>query len=426
MLLLRNIRIIDTHSSFNGQEKDILIENGSILSIKEAFSIVIENQNIAIMEGGCVSPGWVDMQVHLSEPGYEWKETLVQTAAAAVKGGFTTIVAYPCTNPVLDNAQTLRFCKEKAKDLPIEVLFTGALTQGTEGKDYADLYEMHSEGAIAFTDALHYPQSAGVMLRLRQYLSSFGGKMMLCPSDATLVGEGQMNEGKAALNVGMKGIPEIAELIALSKELTLHSYAPVNTHFQPLTSPQSLALFQKKKAEFPEITCGIPAFYLSLTDEVLADFDTNYKVFPPLRSPEQVEKIRQYVQNGTIDVISSGHFPQGLEEKQTEFDAAENGMLGLQTAFSIAAQALKATQDFDTLAALVDKFTHNPRKILGLPTLSIEEGNVASLTLFHPNETWKLSTEMIPSTAKNTPFLGKELPVVVKGIVHKGKFIATR
>lgn len=415
MTLFRNIKIIDSQSPFNGQSKDILVENQIISRIEPADSIPVSPEMTVIDENGaCISPGWMDMQVHLSDPGFEWKETMSQTAAAAAKGGFTALICYPETNPVPDNASIIKALYQQSKNQNTCFYFAGALTEHKDGKDLSQMYEMHTEKAIAFTDGLKYPQSAGLMLLIKQYISPFNALIIVNPYDKSLIGEAQINEGNTSLQLGMKGIPEIAETIALDKEWHLQQYSPVRTHIQPVTSPKALSSIREMKKKDHRISCGIPSYYLLLTDDCLLDFDTHFKVFPPLKSKAQVNQIIQAIAKKSIDVITSGHFPQGLEEKNCEFEVAEAGMLNLQTAIPVAWEALVESGAIQT-EALIDMISHYPRKITGIQAVTISEGQPADFTVFSSETPWTFSEEMIPSTAKNSPFTGKQFSLKIIG-----------
>lgn len=421
--LLRNVHVIDEQSAYHLQQCDIWVVGSTIVEIAPAFSLSTNNKVVIESDGLCVSPGWIDMQVHLSEPGNEAKETLSATALAAAKGGFTHILCYPNTLPIADNAQVLQALQLRTEHLPIYFHFAGTLTHNAQGKEIADLYEMHTLGAIAFTDGVFSSPSAGLNLRLRQYMQPFEGLMICYPSEKSLVADGQMNEGKAAVQIGMKGIPEMAESLSVTSELYLYGYAPTRTHFQPITSPEALKVLSEAKKKYDKISLGTAVMYIALNDENLHSFDTNYKVYPPLRAQYQIEQIISHIQKGTIEVLTSAHFPQGLEEKETEFDVAEHGMLGLQTAFSLANEVLVQKGKID-LTHLIRLFSHNPRRILRLPALSIEKQQIAELTLFVPEEQWTLSATNIPSTAKNTPFLNRSLKGRVYGVLCKGQWQA--
>lgn len=421
--LLRNVCVIDPQSPYHLQNCDIWVVGELIVEIAPAFSLSTSNKTLIEAEGLCVSPGWIDMQVHVSEPGNEAKETLTATAKAAAKGGFTQIVCYPHTQPIADNAQVLQSLQLRTQHFPIHFHFAGTLTHNAAGKEIADLYEMHNLGAIAFTDGVFSSPNAGLNLRLRQYMQPFEGLMMCYPSEKSLVADGQMNEGKAAVEIGMKGIPEMAESLAVTSELYLYGYAPTRTHFQPISSPEALKVLAEAKKKYDKISVGTAVMYISLHDAHLHSFDTNFKVFPPLRAKHQAEQIISHIQKGTIEVLTSAHLPQGLEEKETEFDAAEYGMLGLQTAFSVANEVLVQSGKID-LTQLIKLFSHNPRRILRLAPLAIEKQQIAEMTLFIPAETWTLKAADIPSTAKNSPFLNQNLTGSVYGVFCKGQWQA--
>lgn len=422
--LLRNVLVIDPESTHHLQHCDIWTVASTIVEIADAFSLSTSNKTVIEAEGLCVSPGWVDMQVNLSDPGHEVKETLAATAKSAVKGGFTHIVCYPNTHPIADNAQMIQSLQLRTKSLPVNFHFAGTLTQHAAGKEIAELYEMHTSGAIAFTDGVFTTPSAGLNLRLRQYMQPFEGLMICYPSEKSLVVDGQMNEGKAGVQIGMKGIPEMAESLAVTSELYLYGYAPTPTHFQPISSPEALKVLAEAKKKYNKISVGTAVMYIALNDEQLHSFDTNLKVYPPLRAQYQIEQIISHIQKGTIDVLTSAHFPQGLEEKETEFDVAEYGMLGLQTAFPLANKVLVQSGKID-LTHLIRLFSQHPRSILKLPSVTIEAQQSAELTLFVPDEKWVLTANDIPSTAKNTPFLNQELIGRVYGTFCKGKWHAS-
>lgn len=411
LITYQNIIIIDPQSPYNGQCVDIVIEGNIIQQITPSVEQNIRNEQLYI------STGWFDMQVHLAEPGFEQKETLTELAKAAALGGFTGILCYPNTNPVMDNAQVLRSVKQFAQNVPIEILFSGALSHHAEGKEMAEIYEMHANGAVAFTDGINSIQSSGLMLRLRQYMQPFDGLMILMPSDKSLAAEGQMNEGRYSVLLGMKGVPEIAEAVAVAKELYLHEYAPLRTHFQPISSPKALELLGKAKPKFDNISVGIPIYYFVFQDKDLTEFDNFLKVFPPLRSENQVEELKKALTNGVIDVLTSGHQAQGLEEKELEFEIAEAGMLSLQTFFPLVNEFLLQTGVI-SLEKFVELASIRPREILKLPKISIKEGEKANLTVFSLTQKWTLSAKEIPSTAKNSPLLGKELTGKVVEVIY--------
>jgi dihydroorotase len=422
--LLKNVVIADPQSGHNRKSRDIFIRNGLIREIGAPGSLSSGKATVISAKGLHVSPGWVDMCVHLADPGYEWKEKLSALSQAAVTGGFTSILCYPNTLPVIDNGQMLHALQERTRPFPVDFMFAGALTAGTSGKDLAELYDMHLAGAKAFTDGTHPVRAAGVMLRALQYSQSFEGLIISLPEDQSISSGGQMNEGIQSTLLGLKGIPELAEFLAMERDLLLLSYAHARLHFQPLSSPEAVKRLKAAKRHFQGLSAGTAAYYLALDDKALAEFDSNLKVFPPLRHIREVRKLRRYVTDGTIDVICSGHQAQSIEEKNVEFELAAPGILGLQTTFSIAYQELVEKGTL-SLGDLIAKLAVNPRKILRMPEVRIETGEPATLSLFQPEARWTFSRSQCYSRSSNSPFLGKELQGKVFGILNKGTFIQT-
>lgn len=420
-LLLRNFRIIDPQSEYNNQSVDLLITAGTITEIAEGGTLESGRADQTVeIAGACVSPGWLDMQVHLCDPGYEFKESLQALATAARIGGFTGVVCYPNTLPVVDNSQMVYSLLNRAAHLPVDMYFTGTISEGGNGKELAEVYDMSQAGAIAFTDGTHPIQSSGLLLRALQYMRPFDALILRYPQDNSVAANGQMNEGEQSTLLGMKGIPEMAESIALARDLQLIAYAPGRVHFQPLTGTESLRLVAEAKMQHTTISAATTAAHLAFDDTVIDTFDPHFKLNPPLRNKEQVLALRQAVKEGVIDVICSGHQPQSIEEKNLEFELADPGMLGLQTAFSLAYMHLVETHII-ALDRLIELISIEPRRILALPPVSVSTGAEANLTLFLPEGKWTLESQHLPSRAKNTPLAGKSLNGQVLGTYHKGK-----
>lgn len=424
--LLRNVLVIDPQSGFHRSRVDILIDQGHISRIDSAFAIGMDGVE-TLIEGDNlhVSPGWVDLYVQSGEPGHEWKEDLASLAKAAVQGGFTTLMTYPHTYPVLDSYPVIQALLVNARNLPVHLWVAGALTQGTEGKALTEMYNMHQVGADAFTDGVFAAPSSGTLLRGLQYLSTFQGKMIVYPLDQSLVQGGLMNEGATASLLGLRGMPDVSEAVAIAKIIELLHYYPAAIHFQPLTSARAIRLISEHRSSLhdsdPKPTIGVAIQHLVFPDTMLREFDTNYKVFPPLRSYEQVGRLREALQKGEIQVLCTGHQAQSIEEKKNSFTLAEYGMLGLQTAFSLANKYLIQENLID-LSGWVELISINPRQIMGKPQIKIEIGHTAELTLFNPAESWRFEREMLPSRAGNSPLLGETLFGKVKGIFNKSAF----
>lgn len=415
-VLFKKVNIVDSRSPFNGKTVDVLISDGKIESVGEGLTA----KGATVVEGGSLSPGWVDTRVRLTVPGSEWKEDLPSLAAGAIAGGFTRLVCLPNTEPALDSRDFVESFLSRTQRLPVHFHPYGALSHGGKGDQMAELFDMHQAGAVGFTNGIHSIQASGTVIRALQYLSSFGGLLVNYPHDDSLSRGGFVNEGPVSTRLGLKGTPTIAEEIMLARDLKLMEYYEHRLHIAPVTTAGAVELLRDAKKRFSQLTAETSAMYLFLTDEVLDGFDSNYKVFPPLRSEADREALIKGVQDGVIEVISSFHWPEGTEEKRLEFPAAEFGMSGLQTCFSLAYETLVDSGAI-TLAALVDTLTHNPRRILQLPAVSIEVDAEAELTWFDENGSWTPTTQNWKSKSLNSPFLGKQLKGCVKGIFAKGE-----
>ncbi len=423
-IVFRKVHIIDQRSIFHQKICDVYVEEGIIKQIHISDDTrQISSNNEWYEAGAYLSPGWIDMQVHLQDPGYEWKESLSQLAEAAISGGFVGILAYPNTSPVIDNGQIVQALKKRAEDLPIDLFIAGSITEGGKGGELAEINDMHRSGAIAFTDGLNAIHRSDVFLRALQYISTINGLVLHYPTDPHLTHKGQMNEGAISVSLGVKGIPETAEIIGVQREINLLSYVNSKIHFQPMSSAKAINVLYDVKESFDQLTIGTNAFLLCLEDQSLRTFDTNLKTLPPIRSSHQLAKLKKALKEGKIDVISSGHFAQGIEEKKVPFQLAEPGMLGLQTIFPLINEEL-ISKNYLSLDKMIELLSINPRKILGLPANIIQKGEKASFTLFNPTLSWNLSDHIIPSRSKNSPFKEKNLIGHVFGIYHNGLFLS--
>ncbi len=422
-ILLAGVTVLDSKSPFDQQLCDIRLKDGLVQEIAPANTLKPANdEKLITAEGLAVSPGWVDLLAYLSDPGHEFKETVGQFRRAAISGGFTDVLCYPDTAPLPDDAQGMEALKNKTQGEGTRLHLAGALTHNQAGKDLSTLYDMQLSGASAFTDGVYHPvQDAGMLMRALQYTQPFGGRIFQYPCDLNLAGDGQMNEGTMATLNGMKGIPEMAELIAGIRDLEVLEYAGGTLHYQPLTSTSLIERVATKSGIRP--TMAVSALHLWADDSLLKDFDSFLKVTPPLRDKDQVLALRKAVASGAIQALVSLHHAQGLEEKEVEFAHAEPGMLGLQTAFSLSWDALVNTGLMNP-SQLVDLWSYGPRAILNLEPITIDRGQAARFTLFQPEMTWVPDNRSIPSVAKNSWFVGKTLPVKVNGIITESGYFS--
>ncbi|HEY1040224.1 MAG TPA: dihydroorotase [Bacteroidia bacterium] len=421
-ILIKSAKIVDSSSGMNGKKVDILIERGIITEIKaniknEKGYKTIESNEL------CVSPGWLDMQARFCDPGYEYKEDLSSGIKAAAYGGFTGVCVMPNTETALHTKSQIEYIVNKTKDQVVDVYPVGSLSQNREGKDLAELHDMKLSGAIAFSDDKRPVKDAGMLMRALQYASNVDALVIAFCDDKSISHGGQMHEGETSTRIGLKGIPALAEELMLQRNLQVLDYTEGKLHISNVSTKGSVDLLKKAKADERAVTASVAAHNLLLDDTKLADFDSNLKVNPPLRSKDDLEALKRGLINNTIDVIVSDHTPEDVENKELEFDLASNGMIGLETSYAAANTAChtKLSQD-----QLVEKLCHNPRKILGISVPQIEEGQEANITLFDPSMEWTFEKKHIQSKSKNTPFVGYKFKGKVIGIINKNEFVATK
>ena len=418
-LLIKSVKIIDPTSPHNGKVKDILIENGKIKSIKDKIS-ADKNINVHNGKGQCVSPGWFDLRANFRDPGLEYKEDLNSGMKAAAAGGFTGVAVMPSTHPPIHSKAQVEYIKNKSAKGIVDVFPVAAVSNNLEGKDLTEMYDMFLSGAVAFSDDKNSVKDAGLLLRALLYAKNFNGLIMNYPNDATVSDKGKMNESITSALLGMKGMPAIAEEIIVARDLYLAEYTESRIHFSTISSAGSVELIRKAKAKGIKVTADVAAHQIALDDSSLSEFDSNYKVKPPLRTKKDISALKKGLADGTIDVICSDHSPEDEENKKTEFDYAAYGIIGLETAFAIAnTQLEKMLKTGD----IINKFAVRPREILNLPVPSVKEGNEANITIFDINKKWTFATENIRSKSKNTPFVGTNFKGRVAAVYNNGQFM---
>jgi dihydroorotase len=410
-VLIKQAKIIDPSSPFNGHIKDILITNGIIIQISNAINSAAEQ--IIEQAGLCVSIGWMDVFANFTDPGYEYKETLETGAKAAAAGGFTDVMVLPNTNPVVHSKSQVEYIIQKSKTLAVNIHPIGAITKNAEGKELAEMYDMHQSGAIAFGDGINTVQSAGVLLKALQYVKSFDGTVIQIPDDKSVGANGLMNEGIISTQLGLPGKPAIAEELLVARDLKLARYADSKLHFTGVSSAKSLEYIKRSKETGIKVTCSVTPYNLYFTDVDVQGYDTNLKTNPPLRTEADRQGLLNAIADGTIDCIASHHFPQNWDSKICEFEYAKEGMIGLESLFGILRElGLYAER-------LVEMLSVNPRKIFGIAVPEIKEGAAACLTLFNADEEYVFTEQMIQSKSNNSPFIGKKLKGKVIGIINK-------
>lgn len=418
-LYFRQTRLLNTEAAFSSTSPcDIWIENGTLVRIAPDLSG--ESWDDAeLLEGGYLSPGWVDLRVHLTDPGEEYKESLQSLAAAAAHGGFTSVVTQPNTQPAIDNSGSIHSLLSRSAHLPVRILPMGALSPGAQGHNMAELYDMHQAGAIAFGDGMHPTANTGLLLRALQYLKPFGGLLMDFPLDKSLVRNAEVAEGTVATRMGLHGVPALAETLATARALQVLDHFLGRLHLGPLTTAGAVERYREALEKHPtDLSADISALYLLLCDEDMQGFDPNTKLWPPLRSAHDRSVLVKAVLEGAVAAISSGHHPQSIEEKKHDFVAAKFGASTIEVAFSVAWTALEAAGM--PLEAVVDLFSQGPRQILGLPEAQIGEGKALDLTWFDPTDNWTPGIADFKSKSKYSPVIGRALKGRVKGTLCKG------
>lgn len=415
-ILLKQVRIADSNSSYNNSKKDILIENGIVTQIED--NIEIEAQTLPD-NNYFISPGWVDIFSHACDPGFENRETLETISETATAGGFTDIFVLPDTNPFIQSKSEVEYIIQKQKSLSSNIYPLGALSKNIEGRDLAEMYDMRKSGAVAFTDGLKPAQTAGLLLKALQYVKAFDGVIIQVPLDKSIGSNGLMNEGIVSTRLGLPGTPAMAEEIMVARDIKLARYTESKLHFTGVSSAKSIEYIMRGKESGIQISCSVTPYHLFFCDEDLESYDTNLKVSPPLRSRNDMIALRNAVSKGYVDCIASHHIPHDWDNKTCEFEYAKNGMIGLQTSFA-AVQTILPDLSTDNISSL---FSTNARKIFGLAEIKIEIGSKAIFTLFNKESKFILSKKNNKSKCSNSAFLNKELNGNVAAIINKGRLI---
>jgi len=402
-LLIKNGRVIDPSQNLD-DVSDVLVEAGVVKEIGKNLP-VSAGVEIVDAAGKYVVPGLVDMHVHLRDPGLEYKEDIVSGTRAAAAGGFTSIACMPNTKPVIDNKAVASYIISKAKTEGFCNVFpVGCITYGMAGERMAEMGELKEAGCVAVSDDGKPVANAELMRRALEYARGIGILVISHAEDLALVGEGVMNEGFTSTELGLKGIPRVAEDIATARDIMLAEYSDSPIHIAHVSTRGSVRIIREAKARGVKVTCETAPHYFTLTDDAVRGYDTNAKMNPPLREADDVAAIREGLRDGTIDCIATDHAPHHLDEKDVEFNAALNGIIGLETSLAL---SMKLVDDgVLTLHQLIEKMSVNPSKIIGISRGSLQVGCVADMTVIDPSAEWTLEAEKLASKSRNTPFGG--------------------
>ena len=413
-LLIINGQLIDPGFGFS-KKADIGIKDGKISRIFEPGKLTkkivsaMPADRIIDATDAIVTPGLVDIHVHFREPGREDKETIQSGSQAAAAGGFTTVCCMPNTSPAIDNQETVKFVTSLAEKGDCRVYCIGAITKNREGKELAEIGDLVKAGVVAVSDDGDYVQDPNVMRRALEYASMFKVPVISHAEDIYLAGDGVMNESFSSTKLGMPGRPAVAEEIAVLRDVKLAGLTGSRLHIAHISTAGAVEAVRRGKAEGFKVSAEAAPHHFTLTDDLIEkEFNTNLRVNPPIRTEADRQAVIAGLADGTIDCIASDHAPHTDEEKDTVFDDAPPGMIGLETSLALGITEL-VDKGYITLPDLLQKMNYNPAKIVGLHPNGLREGEIADLTIFNPDKTWVVKRDKFKSKSKNSPFIGRRL-----------------
>ena len=409
-IILKSAKVINVESKHNGSKQDILISEGKIKKI--GSSISVKNAKTISVKNLHVSTGWFDSSVSFGEPGYEERETLLNGANVASKSGFTDLLLNPSTKPVLDNQTDISFIKSKSLNSSCNIHPIGALTLSNESKDLAELYDMKNSGAVGFYDFKKPILNSNLLKTALLYSQSFNSVIMSYPQDNSVAKGGLINEGTISVNYGIKGIPNFAEEIQIARDLHVLEYTGGKLHIPTISTKKSLELIKKAKSKGLNVTCSVAVHNLIFNDKKLKDFDTRFKVLPPLREEKDRVALVNGVKTGLIDMVTSDHLPIDLENKKTDIENAKYGTIGLESIFGSLLSLFDLNQTIEILS--------RGREIFNIEKPEFEVGSKASLSLFTIND-YEFSKADILSKSKNSAFLGMKMKGKPIGVINGNK-----
>ena len=392
------------------RQLDIRIREGNISEIGQNLNPEPSSEHVVEGEGAYISPGWMDMHVHLREPGFEQKETIESGCKAATFGGFTAVACMPNTNPAIHTRDMAEFVIQRALPYPVHVYPIGAVSKDRKGKNLVEMADMKDGGAVAFSDdgdPVYDPQ----MMRLAlEYASMLGMPIINHEEVLSLSRPGHMNEGRVATRLGVEGSPGIAEEVMISRDIMLAEFCDAHVHIAHMSTAKGVELVRQAKKRGIRVTAEVCPHHFDLTEDEIErrSFDSNCKMHPPLRTEGDRQAMVEGLADGTVDAICTDHAPHTPEEKEVEFIYAPNGIIGLETAWPVAVKRL-LDEGHLSLGQLVSKLVDAPRNILNIPVPTIEEGAEANLTLFNTGEEWEYTEEQVHSRSLNSPYLDQKL-----------------
>src|SRR6185369_6155632 len=422
-LLIKGGRVIDPTQGLD-EVMDVLVEKGVVKELGKGLAAP-SGAEVVDASGKCVVPGLVDMHVHLRDPGLEYKEDIISGTRAAAAGGFTSVACMPNTKPVIDNKAIATYIINKAKAEGFANVFpVGSITYGMNGERMAEMGELKEAGCVAVSDDGKPVVNSELMRRALEYARGMGILVISHAEDLPLVGEGTMNEGFTSTELGLKGIPRVAEDIAVARDVMLAEYSNSPIHIAHVSTKGAVRIIREAKARGVKVTCETAPHYFTLTDDAVRGYNTSAKMNPPLRESADVAAIKEGLKDGTIDAIATDHAPHHLDEKDVEFNLAMNGIIGLETSLPLSLGLV--AEGVLTLDQLIEKMSCNPSNILGLNRATLKAGSIADITLIDPKVEWVVEAEKLASKSKNSPWLGQKLTGGAAATIVGGKLVYKR
>jgi len=416
-ILIKKTIILDPESSFHEQRKDVLIDEGKIVAIEDEIIVTPD----LTVEGNelILSHGWADVKTDLCDPGNEHKENLASGRDTAATGGYTHVGVLPITSVVTDNKSQIEYITHQNGTHPTDLHPIGSVSKGGKGNELAEIYDMFLSGARLFSDDLQ-PINSSLLYRALMYSKSFNSTIVSMPQDPEMSNGGLVNEGHASLRTGLNADPVISEIMRIQRDINMLSYTGGRLHIAGVSSAEGIDLIRQAKQQEASITCDVNLMNLLFTEENVLNFDNRFKVLPCLRTEKDRQALWEGLKDGTIDAIASDHRPTDPEDKEVVFDHASVGTIQLQTVFS----SLHRSAEFE-LNSVLKALTTGPRKLLGIPSESIEIGNSADLTIVDLNESWIFSTESNKSLSYYSPFEQQTFNARVRGVINNGIFMVS-
>ena len=422
-LLIKNGRVVDPK---NGMDEvcDLLVVDGII----QKTGVSLEDSEAEVLDatGKIVAPGLVDLHVHFREPGLEYKEDIETGSRAAAKGGVTTVVCMPNTNPVIDNGPLVQYVMNRGKEVGlVNVLTTGCISKGQKSGELAEIGEIKAAGAVGITDDGRPVISSSLMRKALEYAKMFEIPVMSHCEDLDLVDNGSMNEGYMSTYLGVRGIPKSAESVAVTRDILIAEDVDGRLHICHVSTRNAVEAIRAAKKRGVKVTAETAPHYFSLTDSACDNFNTNAKMNPPLRDEDDIQAIIEGLQDGTLDAIATDHAPHHRDEKELEFDLASNGIVGLETSLALGVTYLVKTGKL-TMSQLIEKMSLNPANIIGFDRGTLGEGKVADIVIFDTEEEFTVSVNDFVSKGKNSPYDWFKLFGRVDATICGGKLVYQR